>query len=528
MPRTSNRPIQLLKGFKDILPEHKKDWDYFFSKALPLVQAHGFEYIDVPVLEPLNLYYKSTGKHTDIVEKEIYTFQDKGGEKVALRPEFTPSICRTYIEHGMLNKSQPVKLYTHGPVFRHDNPQAGRYRQFNQLNLEVIGSDSPIVDVQLILVAYQIFTALTIPVIVRINSLGNKQTRSTFIAKFKQYLSSKNRKKELCDDCKKRYAKNPLRILDCKQEKCEEIVSGAPQIIDFLDDESKNHFMQVLEYLDDLNIKYDLDTKLVRGLDYYDRTAFEVYLDYNQLEDQEGRKEKKQNPVALLGGGRYDDLIEILGGRPTPAAGFAIGIERVISKLRELKIETPEINQIDVFIAQLGTEARKEAFKLHQKLIEEGIRVRAAFPKDGLKAQLEKANQYKAKISLILGQKELLDQTIIIRDMQSGIQEIINYDKVIQEVRKRIDPALTSIKKYKINSSKQNSSSTEKPDNDSFKKPKPKSGANFYKNPNDQNTTDNFFLEKEQDLLNEDILDKNYTDNEENGVEQGFDNNILF
>lgn len=526
MPRTSNKPAQLLKGFKDILPEHKKDWDYFYAKALPLVEAHGFEYIDVPVLEALNLYYKATGKQTDIVEKELYAFQDKGGEKVALRPEFTPSICRAYIEHGMLNKPQPVKLYTYGPVFRHDNPQAGRFRQFNQLNLEVLGADSPVVDVQLILVAYQIFNALNIPVMVSINSLGDKQTRSNFIAKFKQFLSAKNRKKELCEDCKKRYSKNPLRILDCKQEKCQEIISEAPQIIDFLDEDSKNHFMQVLEYLDDLDVKYDLDTKLVRGLDYYNRTTFEFYLDYNQLKNQEELNEKKQNPVALLGGGRYDGLIEILGGRPTPAAGWAIGIERVISKLRELKIETPETNQVDVFIAQLGTEAKKEAFKLHQKLIEEDIKVNAAFPKDGLKAQLEKANQYKAKISLILGQKELLDRTIIIRDMQSGIQEIINYDKVIQEIKKRIDPNLSSIKKYKMKT--KSAKSAQNQNKEIIETNKTELDATP---PTKTNNEHDFLLEKEQDLLTEeDMLDKDYTINNESNVdmERDYDNNIMF
>ncbi len=519
MPRTSNKPIQLLKGFRDILPEHKKEWDYFYSKALPLIEAHGFEYIDVPILESLNLYYKSNGKQTDIIEKEIYNFQDQDGEKVAVRPEFTPGICRAYIEHGMSNKTQPVKLYSHGPVCRYNQPQTNRFKQFNQLNLEAIGSDSPIIDVQLILLAYQIFNALNIPVIVSINSLGDKQTRNNFTTKFKQFLSAKNRKKELCEECKKNYSKNPLKILSCRQEKCREIVSEAPQIIDFLDEDSKNHFMQVLEYLDDLNIKYDLDTKLARTLDYYNRTVFEFYLDYGQLKDLPEQKEKKQSRVVLLGGGRYDGLIEVLGGRPTPAAGWAINIERVISRLRELKIEIPETNQLDVFVAQLGTEAKKEAFKLHQRLIAEGIKVGAAFPQDGLKAQLEKASQYQAKISLILGQKELLDKTIILRDMQSGIQEIINYDKVVHEIKKRIDPNLSAIKKYKI----------KKPAIGSVTADKEKAtGAEPSGQQDKQTGKHNFLLEKEQDLLTEDILDKDYTTGgQSESSEQNYDSNIL-
>ena len=314
-------------------------------------------------------------------------------------------------------------------------------KRFNQLNLEAIGSDSPVVDAQLITMAYHLLESLGLPVIVHINSIGDLEDRQEFITKFKQYLTAGNRKKELCDNCKDRYTKNTLRILDCKEEKCQEILANAPQIIDFLGEESKKHFMQVLEYLDDLEIKYHLDVNLVRGLDYYNRTTFEIYsIDENPQESQ----------GALLGGGRYDGLIEILGGRPTPAIGFAAGIERIINKLRELKIIIPDFNQAEVFIAQLGVEARKECFRLHQKLLDEGIKVAEAFSRDGLKNQLEKANQLQTKLALILGQKELLDHTIIIRDMQSGIQETVDYDKIIQLVKKRVDPVISDVKKYKI------------------------------------------------------------------------------
>jgi len=441
MPRVSRKPIQSLKGFKDILPAQQKYWQYFLAKALPLLKSHGFERIDLPVLEHSTLYYKGTGKNTDIVEKELYSFEDKSGDDITLRPEFTPGVCRAYIEHGMLNKTQPVKLFALGQVFRHDRPQAGRYRQFNQLNLEAIGSASAILDAQLIVIAYRLLESLGLPIIVHINSIGDPEDRQEYVSKFKQYLTTSGRKKELCDDCKSRYSKNPLRILDCKEKRCQEIVADAPKIIDFLGEEAKKHFMQVLEYLDDLEIKYHLDVNLVRGLDYYNRTTFEIYLFEEDPQKSQG---------ALLGGGRYDGLMEILGGRPTPAVGFAVGVERIINKIKETQIEIPEINTVDIFIAQLGDEARKECFKLHQKLLAEGLKIAEAFSKDGLKNQLEKANQLQAKVTLILGQKELLDHTIIIRDMQSGIQETVNYDKIVQLIKKRVDPEISNVKSYRL------------------------------------------------------------------------------
>jgi histidyl-tRNA synthetase len=462
MPRPSSKPIQLLKGFKDILPEHQDHWEFIRNKAKELFSSHGFSRIDVPILEQTNLYVKGTGKHTDIVEKELYSFEDKGGDDITVRPEFTPGICRAYIEHGMLNKSQPVKLYSLGPVFRHDNPQSGRYRQFHQLNLESIGSESPVIDAELVIIAYRFLEALGLPVEVQINSIGGIEERTEFILKLKQFLQSGGRKKELCDSCKSRFAKNTLRILDCKQSTCQEILSEAPQIVDFLSEDSKKHFMAVLEYLDDLEIKYNLNVKLVRGLDYYNRTTFEIYVTGEDTEKSQG---------ALVGGGRYDGLIEILGGRPTPAAGFAIGIERVVKKLREKQVEIPRAKVVDVFLAQLGVEARKECFKLHQKLLDEKIKVNHAFSKDGLKAQLERADTDGAKMALILGQKELMDNTIIIRDMQSGIQEIINYDKAVDQVKKRIDSALSEVKSYRLDVPGSDHTTDENGDKIDFDKP---------------------------------------------------------
>ncbi|HOZ36290.1 MAG TPA: histidine--tRNA ligase [bacterium] len=444
MPKPASKTIQLLKGFKDILPEHQAYWDYFLYEAERIIINYGFKKIDVPVLEQSALYFKGTGKHTDVVTKELYSFEDKGGENVTLRPEFTPGICRAYIEHGMFNKPQPVKLYVHGPVFRHDNPQSGRYRQFHQLDLEVIGTDSPVIDAQLVIIAYRILEAVGLSPLVHLNSIGCPECRAGYLTKFKQYLSSGGRKKNLCETCKERYQKNPLRIFDCKEESCRQMLSEAPQIVDSLCEECRKHFMQVLEYLDDMGIEYALDVQLVRGLDYYTRTTFEVF----------SKEDNKESPVALLGGGRFDGLLEVLGGRPTPAAGLAIGVERVINKLRESRPDLQGQENIDIFVAQLGSEARKEGFKLYEKLINEGFQVGESFSKDGLKVQLEKADGLRAKFTLIIGQKELMDRTIIIRDMNSGIQEIVNYDKIIPEIKKRLDPNINTIKSYRLESIK--------------------------------------------------------------------------
>lgn len=439
MPRLSNKPLQLLKGFRDILPEHQPHWDFFITQALILARNHGFQKIDIPLLEATNLYIKGTGKHTDIVVKELYEFTDKDGESITLRPEFTPGICRAYIEHGMINQPQPVKLFTYGPVFRHDNPQAGRFRQFHQFDFESIGSDSPVIDAQLVIVGYRLLEMLGLPAIVHINSIGCPACRSAYLVSFKQYLNSAGRKKGLCDLCKDRFVRNPLRILDCKEESCQSILSEAPHLVDVLCDDCRKHFMQVLEQLDDLDIIYQLDVNLVRGLDYYNRTTFEYYA-------KDSDNEKAQ--AALGGGGRYDGLMEILGGRPTPAAGLAMGVERIITRLRENNAVLPAPYRPDLFIAQLGVDARKECFKLFERFSAAGFKIAESFSKDGLKTQLEKADSLGVKLCLILGQRELLDHTIILRDMSSGIQEIINYDHVMAEVQKRLGNIDSAVKSY--------------------------------------------------------------------------------
>jgi len=387
------------------------------------------------VLESLEMYERSTGKSSDIVTKEMYAFIDKSGDKVTLRPEATPGLVRAYIEHGMFNLPQPVKMYWFGPVFRHDKPQSGRLRQFSQFNIEMFGEDSPVADAQLVLIAYNFFKELQINVQIQINSIGCTECRKEYIEKLVTFYKERGRRTKLCNDCRKRLLKNPLRMLDCKEDGCVEMKSEAPQLVDFLDDSCREHFIKVLEYLDELDVPYNLDPFLVRGLDYYNRTVFEIA---PLIATEEGEEVSTKKQVALGGGGRYDSLVELMGGRPTPALGFAIGVERAILKIKENNIPLKHDTNKYIFVAQLGDQAKRKAFSLFEELRRAGFYVRQAFTKDSLKAQLEEANRIGAKISLIMGQKEIMDGTILVRDMESGIQEVTDFKKIHNELEKRL------------------------------------------------------------------------------------------
>jgi len=433
--KNKNKKYNRLRGMKDVLFDEYKYWDIVLKKAGDLASYYGFKRIDTPVMERLDLYERSTGKDTDIVSKEMYSFVDKGGDKIALRPEATPGLVRAYIEHGMFNLPQPVKTFWTGPLFRHEKPQAGRLRQHNQFNLDIFGEESPVADAQLILIAYNFYSELQIPVQVEINSIGCKECRVEYLKKLDEFYKERGKRTKLCADCKKRFVKNPLRLLDCKEESCIAVREDAPQIVDYLCDDCRDHFIKVLEYLDELEIPYNLNPFLVRGLDYYNRTVFEIV---PILEDDQDESSIKRQS-SLGGGGRYDDLVEFLGGRPTPACGFGLGIERTITKIKEKNIPLSTDDIPHIFIAQLGEQARRKTFVLFEEMRRAGYSVRQAFTKDSLKAQLEEANRIGAKHCLILGQKELLDGTIIIRDMSSGTQEVIDYKKIYSELNKRLE-----------------------------------------------------------------------------------------
>lgn len=422
--------ISRVRGMKDIMPDEYKYWDLVIKKANDLATSYGFKRIETPVVERTDLYKKSTGEDTDVVSKEMYSFQDRSGEKMALRPEATPGLVRAYIEHGMFNMPQPVKLFWFGPIFRHERPQAGRYRQSHQFDFEVFGSESAGADFLTILLIYNLFSELQLNVQIQINSIGCSECRPQYIEELKKYYRGK--KNKLCADCKKRLNKNPLRLLDCKEEKCQELRQEAPPIIDYLCDECREHFTKVLEYLDELDIPYDLNPQLVRGLDYYNRTVFEIWsLDEN-------REILKEEP-SLGGGGRYDGLVEQMGGRSTPSCGAGIGVERTITKIKSTGIPLePEDKDGIVYLAHLGEQPKRYIFRLFEEMRKSGYNVKQNFAKENLKAQLDDANKLGAKITLILGQKELNDGTILFRDMESGNQEIVDYKKVRQELDKRL------------------------------------------------------------------------------------------
>ena len=425
----------LLRGMHDVLPREEKYWKSFYHTAENLAEHFQFNRIETPVLEEANLFIRSIGKGTDVVDKEMYVFEDRDGNKVALRPEMTASAVRAYIMHGMWNMVQPVKLWYWGPMFRYDRPQAGRYRQFNQVGYETIGDADPVADAELILVAHNFYKDLGLPVEIHVNSIGTPEERQRYKVSLVEYYRAK--RSYLCDDCKQRLNKNPLRLLDCKQERCQPVKEDAPQIIDWLEEESKNHFMKVLEYLDELAVPYVLKSTLVRGLDYYTRTVFEVYPVLSDAEAAAGLGAQS----ALGGGGRYDLLVQEMGGRPAPAAGFSLGIERSVSALKQYMDANqikPPVHKYDAFLAQLGDHARRRALKTINEMRNSGLKIDYNFSKNSLKAQLEAANSLQVPYALILGQKEVQDGTIIIRDMESGVQEIVDQKKVENLLKKKL------------------------------------------------------------------------------------------
>lgn len=416
---------------RDIMPE---DQEYFFrieKTVRAFAESYGFSRIDLPIIESEELFVRGTGLGTDIVEKEMYAFRIKGGDRLALRPEFTPGMARTYIENGMINLSQPVKLYTSGSLFRHENPQKGRYREHHQFNFDIFGGADAALDAEVIYIFRLILENLGLNNIsTHINSVGCGVCRLTFRSSLLSYY--RGRSKKLCKDCRGRLKSNPLRLLDCKEEKCGQLKKNAPQIVDNLCPECHSHFKGVLEFLDEIGIPYFLDTHLVRGLDYYTRTVFEFIPKTTESEAGSLRQ------TSVGGGGRYDGLVERLGGKYTPAVGCGGGVERIVSLMKEQEVKMPKPKSPAVFLIQLGDFAKKKSFKIFEDLRKAGIFAAEAFGKSSMKAQLKSADKSGASTTLILGQKEAIDGNIILRDMKSGVQEIISVDKLIIKVKKTL------------------------------------------------------------------------------------------
>lgn len=428
----SKKPkFQRPTGMHDILPQDQKYFRRIYTVISDIADFYGFGKIDTPILEETELFSKGIGLATDIVKKEMYTLKTKGGDSLSLRPEWTAPIVRSYIENGMKSLPQPLKLWYFGPCYRYERPQADRYRQFWQFGFEIFGEESPVVDAQIIQIFYNILKELKLKnLIVEVNSIGDSNCRPYYKKLLSNYF--KSRDSSLCGNCKKRLRENVLRVLDCKEEKCQPIKAEAPQILDHLCDQCHTHFKEVLEFLDEIEIPYNLNPHLVRGLDYYTKTVFEIFSETEPGSDQEVVRN------ALAGGGRYDKLIKLLRGKDTPASGAAAGVERIVNlmKAQEVKITKPA--EAEMFLAQLGNLAKRKSLKLLESFRKAKIRVEESFGRDSLKAQLNRADKIGAKYTLILGQKEALDGVVIIRDMKTGNQEIVKMDKVIERVRKKL------------------------------------------------------------------------------------------
>jgi histidyl-tRNA synthetase len=425
--KKGHKSFQSLRGMKDILAEDHLYYDSVLWTAKKIFEFYNFQRIETPLLEEAELFAKGVGKKTEMIEKQMYLLRNKENkELLALRPEGTAPVMRAYLEKGMFNLPQPVKLYYFGPFFRHEKPQAGRYRQFYQVGAEIIGEDDAAIDAEIILISKVFLESLGFPkkdIYLLINSIGCLDCRRLYIREIKRHYKKHN--KQICSDCRRRLEENPLRVLDCKNEKCFLVKEEVPSILDYLCSECRDHFKSVLDYLDYLNIPYILDKTLVRGLDYYTKTVFEFYLD------------SKSNKISLGGGGRYDKLAEAIGGFEKPAAGVAFGVERLIQEMiqrgKKLKLPAPKL-----FLVQIGEPAKKMSFKILEQFRKENIPLGENLGKESLKSQLKTADRLGAQYVLILGQQEVLDGMIILKDMRSGLQELIPLDKIIPEVKKRL------------------------------------------------------------------------------------------
>ncbi len=421
-------PVGKLKGMKDIRGEEYYQLQGMFEKAQEIAEYYGFKPIETPVLERLDVFEKAIGGDTDIVEKELYSFSVKGSDKLAMRPEYTAGIVRHYIEEGLNSEPQPILYYAYGPVFRHENSQRGRLREFRQFNLEIMGSTKSIADAIIIRTTYDILEEFGLKdLIVDINSMGDKESRNTYIKELTQYY--KKQIGDMCKDCNNRIKTNPLRLLDCKKEECQPSKEKAPQSINYLSTEARKHFKELLQYLEEMEIPFRINHSLVRGLDYYARTVFEVVQNYT---DEEGNEKE----LTVTGGGRYD-LSKSLGSKKEiPSVGTGIGFDR-IAMMKDCIKMTPKILKAPKFyFIQLGFEAKLKSLNIMETLRKAHISVHQNLSKDGVSQQLETAEKMKIPFAIIFGQKEAMDNTVIIRDMRTQSQDTIKIECLCEYLKK--------------------------------------------------------------------------------------------
>ncbi|HWR40977.1 MAG TPA: histidine--tRNA ligase [Patescibacteria group bacterium] len=411
--------ISVPKGTKDILPDTSGYWQYLEQTAREVCRSYAYQEIRTPIFEHTELFLRGIGETTDIVAKEMYTFVDKGDRSVTLRPENTAAVVRAFIEHKLYALPQPTKLFYIGPMFRYDKPQAGRYRQFHQFGAEAIGAAGPAVDAEMILLAVQLCQKLGLNELkLYLNSVGCPNCRPVYREKLQDFLRDKL--PQLCGDCQSRFDKNPLRILDCKNEKCNQLSQGAPHIADCLCPECSGHFTGLQTLLTAAGVDFVLNPRLVRGLDYYTKTAFEIQ--YTPLGAQS----------AVCGGGRYDGLIAECGGQPTPGIGFAMGLERILLALEKQNL-FPEISTaIDLFVAPMDQAAQPLGLKLMTDLRRSGLTCDMDYMNRSLKAQMKYANKYPARFVAIIGEEEVTQNKVMLKNMTSGEQQLVDLDAVRQ------------------------------------------------------------------------------------------------
>lgn len=417
--------ISIPRGTQDILPGEVEKWQLIEKNARELCEKFQYKEIRTPIFEHTDLFTRSVGDTTDIVQKEMYTFEDRGGRSLTLRPEGTAAVVRSFVEQKMFGQAnQPVKLYYMGPMFRYERPQAGRYRQFVQFGVEALGSADPAIDAEVIALAYSMYKTMGLKRLkLIINSLGDKESRAAhrdaLINHFKPRIN------EFCGDCQSRLEKNPMRILDCKKDRDHELMMTAPSILEYLNDESRAYFEKVQQYLTDLQIPFEVDSNLVRGLDYYNHTAFEI------MSDAEGFGAI----TTLCGGGRYNGLVEEVGGPETPGIGFALSIERFIAALNAENIELPLKESIDVYVVALGEEAKDYSVRLLHQLRQAGFSAERDYLDRKIKAQFKAADRLNAQYVAILGEDELKENKLNVKSLATGEQIEYQLDQFIEKFK---------------------------------------------------------------------------------------------
>ena len=413
--------IQKPKGTKDILPDEVYKWQYIESKIKDIFANAGMKEIRVPVFEHTELFSRGVGETTDVVQKEMYTFEDKGGRSITLRPEGTAGVVRSYIENGMASQPTPIKLWYEMAMYRYENVQKGRLREFRQIGTEIFGTSSYLADVECIMLGVKIFKELNIPNIkLNLNSIGCPECRRKYQEALREFIRPNLEK--YCDTCKTRFEKNPMRILDCKEKKCKEMNQGAPIILDYLCDDCREHFDKVKKMLTDLGVDFEIDAGIVRGLDYYTRTVFEF------VSEDDG--------LTVLGGGRYDGLVKEVGGQDTPAVGFAMGAERLLEVFERYNKDVAKPKVMDLYVANIGEKANEFATELVLKLRDKGVFVEKDICERSLKAQFKYADKNNAKFVLTLGDDEVETKKAKIKNMQSGEETEVelNADEIVKVI----------------------------------------------------------------------------------------------